>query len=126
MTDDSCSRPMLVANCASDADARLNACLRIHDELVYIIECLLQDLTGEAKGEFHHLHLAIDAAPCLPAAVREELHATATNFRERMVWPADDRQLPFDIATLRRRLFNTIAAMRGFDAYNCAPAFEVS
>lgn len=126
MTERSTFNPETILASTPDADAHLNECLRIHDELVYIIECLMQELTGEAKGAFHDLHLAIDAAVSLPSSVRQEFHEKATNFRERLVWPAGDPQLRFDIANLRRRIFNAIAALRGLDGYNSAEALVVS
>jgi hypothetical protein len=112
---------------SADLGAKADALLLIQDELVYIIECIMEDFTGEAKGSFRNLETVIAAAVVLPALVRSEIHEQAAQLLQRLRTSAYDPQVRTDIVTLRRRIFNTIAALRGRDkTYHYAVPFVMT
>jgi hypothetical protein len=121
------SQSSIGGDLSADTSAKVDALLRIHDELVYIVECLVEDLTGEAKGSFRNLEAAIDAAVVLPTVARSEIREQATQLQHRLRAAAYDAQVRSDIVTLRRRVFNSIAALMGRDkTYNYAAPFAMN
>ncbi len=98
-----------------------------HEDLVYVLECLVEDFTGEAKSEISLLidKIAVDA-DC-SAEVRRIINDKLQSVLNRLRIDNYDPDARSQLVKLRRQIRNTLSALEGSSSlYNHAPEFTLS
>lgn len=97
-----------------------------HEELVYILECLVKDLTGEAKSEISLLIGKIAVDVDCPAEVRKIISDGLESVLDCFRVDNYDRDARSQLITIRRQIRNTLSALEGGSSlYNYAPEFTL-
>jgi len=78
---------------------------QLHEDLVYVIECLLETYTGEAKSTLADIIESLETRPSLEILKRPKLIADITTFRESLFGVGVNRA---EIIRIRRAVRNTI------------------
>lgn len=86
---------------------------QIQEDVVYIIECLVQDYTGEAKGEIGGLIDTINAMEALDTGYREALLASLGKILRELRVLDPDGNARSELVTLRRKITNTRMQLLG-------------
>jgi hypothetical protein len=98
---------------------------KIHEDMVYIVECIAQGLGGEAKTELSRLVDYLDELP--ECEGRGEIRAAVQLALEKMRWDAKGNRDETYCIRLRHRLYNTLEKNRGSEEmYSYADPFDVS
>jgi hypothetical protein len=84
----------------------------VEEALCYILECLVEDLTGEAKRELHQLVVVVEAAQGLDAAGQAELFRPLRESLAQLRGDNYDATARARLVTLRRRLHMTRRALQ--------------
>ncbi len=94
---------------------------RVEDDIVYVLECVLCGLTGEAKSELSDLVASISASPSMAPEYRRILTDVLRHIRDELVLDCTNATARDGLITLRRRVANTRRGLRGEQSkYNYA------
>lgn len=86
---------------------------RVLDDVIYIMESLFQNLTGEAKSSLSDLMSAIEGMVELDPAYREALSRDLNSVLDRLRYDDEDSAARDGLIHLRRSLSNTLLAEAG-------------
>jgi len=86
---------------------------RIHDDVTYAIESLLERLSGEAKHELTRVAGITSESEYLNQATKDQILSPVWNARDALVLDSGDEMAQQILINLRRRLRNTLDEMSG-------------
>jgi hypothetical protein len=97
---------------------------KIHEDMVSVVECIAQDLCGEAKGELSSLMSYLEELP--ETAGRKEIHDAVKNALEKLRYSNQGTRDETPCIRLRHRLYNTLRAISGRpESYAGANVFAI-
>lgn len=108
---------------SGDAPSQAALLEKIQDDIVYAIECLVYDHTGEAKSEVSDLVDSLSRADALSPEYRDSLQSSLEEILNALRLNSYDKTARSNLITLRRKIANTRLVLAG-DAikYNYANA----
>ena len=86
---------------------------RIHDDVTYAIESLLERLSGEAKHELTRVAGITSESEYLNQATKDQILSPVWNARDALVLDSGDEMAQQLLINLRRRLRNTLDELSG-------------
>lgn len=90
---------------------------KLQDEISYIVECLLQDYTGEVKREISALIRLVDSIEGLDRVYRAGLSSALDLALQELGADNQSTAARGKIITLRRRVRNTCLVLLGKETY---------
>jgi hypothetical protein len=107
------------------SDTQITCLEKVHEDILYSIECLVEDYTREARSELGDVLKSV-AFGKLDELYRVHIETAIKQITTRLVQNSYDRDAKSWLVKLRRQIRNTIAKLHGMDRlYNYADAIEL-
>jgi hypothetical protein len=110
-----------------DNNTQIKLIEKIQEDVVYILECLVKDYTGEAKSELTDIVKWINSTSALRQEYRTYIMEALDKLLTAMRNDSNDRDARTNLIKIRHQLHNTLLSLKGEKPfYNYADVIEVA
>jgi hypothetical protein len=111
--------------CTDNSSCQQVACLeKVHEEILYVLECLVEDYTGEARRELGDI-MTKDFYKELHALYQVHIEAAINRIVKRLIHDSYDKEARSWLVQLRRQIRNTMTMLQSQGKlYSYADAIE--